>query len=299
MTRTETRRVGNGDSPLGVGAGSPGCHPGPCEDASHVRRPRDRRGRPPRRRRAARRPRGRRVERGPRPRRPARADEPAHRQARRSSPADPLYVICRSGNRSARVVAFLSQQGVSAVNVEGGMQSWAAAGRPMVAEHAAPRRASSRTARCARWSPARAAAVRPRRTGPARTAGATSRRSPGSPSRPHRPPRRRPRARPATPDRRATGSSRAGASRRCPGSRPARSQPHERAQVAPRRVEGLGPPPQAQEDVLHDVPARAGSRRTTSAVPWTAAACWANTRAKQCRIAEIRRRGTFSGHAPS
>jgi rhodanese-related sulfurtransferase len=51
-------------------------------------------------------------------------------------PADPLYVICRSGNRSARVVAFLSQQGVSAVNVAGGMQSWAAAGRPMVAEHA-------------------------------------------------------------------------------------------------------------------------------------------------------------------
>jgi rhodanese-related sulfurtransferase len=51
-------------------------------------------------------------------------------------PADPLYVICRSGARSARVVAFLSQQGVSAVNVAGGMQSWAAAGRPMVAERA-------------------------------------------------------------------------------------------------------------------------------------------------------------------
>jgi rhodanese-related sulfurtransferase len=50
--------------------------------------------------------------------------------------ADPLYVICRSGNRSARVVAFLSQQGVPAVNVAGGMQSWAAAGRPMVAERA-------------------------------------------------------------------------------------------------------------------------------------------------------------------
>ena len=49
---------------------------------------------------------------------------------------DPLYVICRSGSRSARVVAFLSQQGVSAVNVAGGMQSWAAAGRPMVAERA-------------------------------------------------------------------------------------------------------------------------------------------------------------------
>jgi rhodanese-related sulfurtransferase len=48
--------------------------------------------------------------------------------------AEPLYVICRSGARSARVVAFLAQQGVSAVNVAGGMQSWAASGRPMVAE---------------------------------------------------------------------------------------------------------------------------------------------------------------------
>ena len=50
--------------------------------------------------------------------------------------ADPLYVICRSGARSARVVTFLARQGVSAVNVTGGMQSWAAAGRPMVAERA-------------------------------------------------------------------------------------------------------------------------------------------------------------------
>ncbi len=49
--------------------------------------------------------------------------------------ADPLYVICRSGGRSARVVAFLNQQGRSSVNVAGGMQSWAAQGRPMVAEH--------------------------------------------------------------------------------------------------------------------------------------------------------------------
>jgi rhodanese-related sulfurtransferase len=50
--------------------------------------------------------------------------------------AEPLYVICRSGARSARVVAFLAQQGRSVVNVAGGMQSWAAAGRPLVAERA-------------------------------------------------------------------------------------------------------------------------------------------------------------------
>ena len=47
---------------------------------------------------------------------------------------DPLYVICRSGGRSARVVAFLAGQGYPAVNVEGGMQSWAAQGRDVVAE---------------------------------------------------------------------------------------------------------------------------------------------------------------------
>lgn len=49
--------------------------------------------------------------------------------------AEPLYVICRSGARSARVVAFLNRQGRQSVNVAGGMQSWAAQGRPMVAEH--------------------------------------------------------------------------------------------------------------------------------------------------------------------
>jgi rhodanese-related sulfurtransferase len=49
--------------------------------------------------------------------------------------ADPLYVICRSGARSAQVVAFLNQQGRRSVNVAGGMQSWAGQGLPMVAEH--------------------------------------------------------------------------------------------------------------------------------------------------------------------
>lgn len=48
--------------------------------------------------------------------------------------AEPLYVVCRSGGRSARVVAFLAGQGYPAVNVEGGMQSWAAQGRDVVAE---------------------------------------------------------------------------------------------------------------------------------------------------------------------
>lgn len=47
--------------------------------------------------------------------------------------ADPLYVVCRSGARSARVVAFLSAQGFPAVNVAGGMHAWAGAGRALTA----------------------------------------------------------------------------------------------------------------------------------------------------------------------
>ncbi|HEX8496928.1 MAG TPA: rhodanese-like domain-containing protein [Actinomycetales bacterium] len=49
-------------------------------------------------------------------------------------PAAPLYVICRSGARSGRAVQWLAQQGVDVVNVSGGMQAWAASGRPMVSE---------------------------------------------------------------------------------------------------------------------------------------------------------------------
>jgi rhodanese-related sulfurtransferase len=45
-----------------------------------------------------------------------------------------VRVVCRSGGRSARVTAYLKAAGWDAVNVEGGMRAWAAAGRPMVAE---------------------------------------------------------------------------------------------------------------------------------------------------------------------
>jgi rhodanese-related sulfurtransferase len=56
-------------------------------------------------------------------------------------PGRPVHVVCRSGGRSARVTAYLKQAGWDAVNVEGGMRAWAAAGRPMVAaqSNAAPR----------------------------------------------------------------------------------------------------------------------------------------------------------------
>ncbi len=48
--------------------------------------------------------------------------------------ADPLYVICRSGGRSARVAAWLNANGYDAVNIGDGMGGWEAAGRPMVSE---------------------------------------------------------------------------------------------------------------------------------------------------------------------
>ncbi|MBB1253771.1 rhodanese-like domain-containing protein [Streptomyces alkaliterrae] len=42
-----------------------------------------------------------------------------------------MHVVCRVGGRSAQVTRYLVQQGFDAVNVEGGMQAWAAAGRPL------------------------------------------------------------------------------------------------------------------------------------------------------------------------
>jgi rhodanese-related sulfurtransferase len=46
-----------------------------------------------------------------------------------------LYVVCRGGGRSARATAYLNANGWEAVNVDGGMKSWHAAGRPLVGEH--------------------------------------------------------------------------------------------------------------------------------------------------------------------
>ncbi len=42
-----------------------------------------------------------------------------------------LVVVCRSGNRSARVTAHLRQEGLDAVNLDGGMRAWVDAGRPI------------------------------------------------------------------------------------------------------------------------------------------------------------------------
>ncbi|WP_067489809.1 rhodanese-like domain-containing protein [Actinomadura hibisca] len=44
-----------------------------------------------------------------------------------------VFVICRSGMRSAQVTVALNQAGWLARNVTGGMKRWAEAGRPMEA----------------------------------------------------------------------------------------------------------------------------------------------------------------------
>ncbi len=44
----------------------------------------------------------------------------------------PVYVICAAGGRSAQGAAFLTQSGVDAVNVTGGMTAWQQAGLPTI-----------------------------------------------------------------------------------------------------------------------------------------------------------------------
>ena len=43
---------------------------------------------------------------------------------------DTVYIICRSGARSAKAVTFLRANGVDAVNVAGGTLAWIKAGLP-------------------------------------------------------------------------------------------------------------------------------------------------------------------------
>ncbi|MFD8822699.1 rhodanese-like domain-containing protein [Streptomyces sp. NPDC059605] len=49
-----------------------------------------------------------------------------------------VHVMCRVGGRSAQVTQYLVQQGVDAVNIDGGMLAWDGAGRPMVADGESP-----------------------------------------------------------------------------------------------------------------------------------------------------------------
>lgn len=42
-----------------------------------------------------------------------------------------VYVICKSGGRSAKAVEFLRDRGVDAVNVAGGTAAWIESGKPV------------------------------------------------------------------------------------------------------------------------------------------------------------------------
>ncbi|MFC8656021.1 rhodanese-like domain-containing protein [Streptomyces parvus] len=49
-----------------------------------------------------------------------------------------VHVMCRVGGRSAQVTQYLVQQGIDAVNIDGGMQAWDGVGRPMVTDNGTP-----------------------------------------------------------------------------------------------------------------------------------------------------------------
>lgn len=55
-------------------------------------------------------------------------------------PEAKLYVICHLGGRSMRVAQYLQRNGYRPVNVNGGMQAWADAGRPVVTDDGGPDR---------------------------------------------------------------------------------------------------------------------------------------------------------------
>ncbi|MEV6954092.1 rhodanese-like domain-containing protein [Streptomyces sp. NPDC051183] len=49
-----------------------------------------------------------------------------------------VHVMCRVGGRSAQVTQYLLNQGIDAVNIDGGMLAWDGAGRPMVTDGGNP-----------------------------------------------------------------------------------------------------------------------------------------------------------------
>jgi rhodanese-related sulfurtransferase len=48
-----------------------------------------------------------------------------------------LFVVCHLGGRSQRVAQYLARNGYNPVNVSGGMEAWAGAGRPVVTDDGA------------------------------------------------------------------------------------------------------------------------------------------------------------------
>lgn len=56
----------------------------------------------------------------------------AHDLQREAHGSRPVYLICRTGVRSADAANMLKQSGVQAVSVAGGTEAWKAAGLPVV-----------------------------------------------------------------------------------------------------------------------------------------------------------------------
>ncbi len=48
------------------------------------------------------------------------------------TPDTPVVVVCAVGARSARVATWLNSQGYQALNLDGGINAWLQAGRPIV-----------------------------------------------------------------------------------------------------------------------------------------------------------------------
>ena len=46
-----------------------------------------------------------------------------------------LFVVCQVGGRSQRVAQYLAHHGYTPLNVVGGMQAWAGAGRPVITDN--------------------------------------------------------------------------------------------------------------------------------------------------------------------
>ncbi|HEX5426804.1 MAG TPA: rhodanese-like domain-containing protein [Pedococcus sp.] len=53
--------------------------------------------------------------------------------------SETLAIVCRSGGRSSRAAAWLTQQGFDVANVDGGMRAWHGAGKPLVGPVSPPR----------------------------------------------------------------------------------------------------------------------------------------------------------------
>lgn len=56
-------------------------------------------------------------------------------ERRAEIPDGPVVVVCKVGGRSKQATHYLVQQGIDAVNLDGGMIDWAAAGRAMRSEN--------------------------------------------------------------------------------------------------------------------------------------------------------------------